>query len=355
VSRDLSEQPAVSAIIPCRNESKFIAACLASVLANGYPLDHLEILVIDGLSTDGTREVVRGLSAGHPEIRLIDNPEAITPAALNIGIAGAKGELVIRLDAHATYERGYIEQCVDALARYDVGNSGGVWRIMPRREGLVGRAVVCALNHRFGGAARYRLAKAGEPEFVDLVPFFCCRRETLRMVGRFNERLLRHQDFEHSMRMRRAGVKFVLVPNAVCNYYTRSDLRSFWSHSFRDGLWVTLAAVYTDVIPVSIRHLIPMLFALVLITGMAVAPFSTTIRWTIALVLAVYLMVAFICAARIATEERDLRMLALMPVVFFGRHLLFGVGALIGAVRALMAREFWRNHRFGSSSATLAQ
>src|SRR5215813_5956197 len=92
-----SEFPSVSAVIPCRNESKFIAACLASVLNNGYPLDRLEILVIDGLSTDGSRAIIAGLSAEHPQIMLIDNPEAVTPVALNIGIAEARADVIIRL------------------------------------------------------------------------------------------------------------------------------------------------------------------------------------------------------------------------------------------------------------------
>jgi len=352
---DFSKWASVSAVIPCRNEANFIEPCLASVLANGYPPDRLEILVIDGLSNDGTREIVRKLSSENSQIRLIDNPECITPAALNIGISTATGEVVIRLDAHATYERGYIERCVDALARYDAGNSGGVWRILPRRQGVMARAVVRALTHRFGGAARYRRANTREPEFVDLVPFFCCRRETLQMVGPFNCHLLRHQDFEHSTRMRRAGVRFVMVPTAVCNYYTRSDLRSFWVHSFRDGLWVTLAAAYTDVVPFSIRHLIPMFFTLAVVVGMVGSALSMLMSWAVTLVVVLYLCVALACAAQVAVEELDLRMVALMPLVFFGRHLLFGAGALIGAVRALVTREFWRHHGFKRSPASAAQ
>ena len=120
----------VSLVIPCRNERAFIAKCLDSILRDGFPLDRLEVLVVDGSSDDGTRDIVEGYSARFPCIRLLDNPRRAVPSALNIGIARASGDVIMRMDAHAELERGYIAGCLAALDEHDVDNVGGTWRIV---------------------------------------------------------------------------------------------------------------------------------------------------------------------------------------------------------------------------------
>jgi glycosyltransferase involved in cell wall biosynthesis len=339
---DASGLPRVSIVIPCRNEANFIEACLDSIIFNGYPGDLLEVLVVDGMSTDGTRNLAEAWRAKYPVVRVLDNPRGITPCALNLGIHAARGDVIMRVDAHATYEPGYVEFCVDALRRYGVDDTDGIWHVTARTGGVVSRAVVNVMTHRFGGAAAYRRG-AGQPQLVNLVPFFCCRRETLAAAGPFNERLIRHQDFEYNVRLRRMGCRFMLVPKAICNYYARTDLKSFCRHSYRDGLWVILASHYSEVLPFSIRHLVPLFFVSALILGCIAAPFSTIAAYGLAAILALYRVGAFISAAQIAIREQTVLLLALTPCIFAARHLMFGLGSLAGCVRIVASRL----HRIG--------
>src|SRR5579885_3452056 len=341
-SPEVHNLTSLSVLIPCRNEAQFIGACLDSVISNGYPHDRMEILVVDGMSEDATREVVRTYADTYPFVRLLENPRRITPCALNIGIAGARGDVVIRLDAHATYQPGYIERCVDALDRYGADGSGGIWNVVPRNDGIVSRAVIAVMTHRFGGAAQYRRAAGDEPQPVDLVPFFCCRRATLLRAGEFNEQLVRHQDFEYTVRLRRMGARFVLVPRAVCNYYARTDLRSFFVHSFRDGMWVILAAARSKVLPFSPRHLTPLVFVAALVAGSIAAPFSSLAADALAAVAIAYVVATAGAAAQIALRERTAGLFLVAPPVFAGRHLMFGLGSLVGLIRIAGTPQLWR-------------
>lgn len=353
------DRPLLSVVIPCRNEAAFIGACLESLVCNGYPTDRMEILVVDGMSGDGTREIVRSCARNYRFVHLLDNPHEITPCALNIGVNEARGDVIMRVDAHATYEPGYIEYCVAALGRYAVDGTGGIWKVVARTDGILSRAVVAAMTHSFGGAARYRRAAGNEQRLVDLVPFFCCRRETLMRAGQFNERLVRHQDFEYTVRLRRMGAQFMLVPRAVCNYYARSDLKSFCAHSFRDGLWIILATAYTDVLPLSLRHVTPLVFVTALVVGSIAAPFSTLAAQVLAVIGTVYVAGALGAGAQIAVRERSAGLLVVTPPVFAARHITFGIGSLFGLLRVAVSRELWHglisSQRAAAASARTAR
>ena len=118
----------VSIIIPCRNEEKYIGKCLQSIIEQNYPKDNLEVLVVDGMSEDRTREIVENYSQKYSFIKLFDNPKKFTPFGLNIGIKEAKGEIIMRMDAHAGYEKDYISKCVRYLENYDADNVGGAMK-----------------------------------------------------------------------------------------------------------------------------------------------------------------------------------------------------------------------------------
>lgn len=220
----LSERPFVSIVVPCRNETEYIRPLLDSILANTYPRDRLEVLIVDGMSDDGTRAVIAEYVARHPVIRLLDNPKRITPCALNLGISRARGTIIVRMDAHASYPPNYVADLVDWLERTGADNVGGAWVTLPGGDTATARAIAAALSHPFGiGNARYRLGTT-ELREVDTVPFGCFRRDVFDRVGLFDEELVRNQDDEFNFRLLRAGGRILLVPGVVSHYYARRTL-----------------------------------------------------------------------------------------------------------------------------------
>lgn len=326
--------PDVSIVVPCRNEAPFIGACLDSLLRNDYPHECLEILVVDGMSDDGTREVVAGYAARHPLIRLIDNEKRITPAALNIALTHARGEVLIRMDAHAHCNSTYVRHAVNGLQRYPEHKVGGVWKIAPRENTLVARAIVWSMSHVFGvGPSAYRLANVTEETWVDIVPYFCYRREVFDRIGEFNERLRRGQDLEFDLRHQRAGGRSLLIPSMVIHYFARSDFRTFVRHNWTNGVWAVLPFAYSDVVPVTPRHLVPLAFVGLMVTLVATEPVSTLGPALAAAAFATYLLAALVAGIDIARRDRDVRYAFVMPVVFSALHLPYGMGSLWGAVK----------------------
>ncbi len=196
----------ISIIIPCYNERTTIQLLLGAIRDQTYPSEDLEIVIADGMSTDGTREAIRAYASDHPEmnISVVDNPKRIIPAALNTAIRHARGGTVIRLDAHAAPERDYVERCFKTLERTGAANVGGLWVIKPGGEGWVARSIAVAASHPLGaGDARYRIS--GDEGPVETVPFGAFQRAWLKRVGDFDETLLTNEDYEFNTRLRKAG------------------------------------------------------------------------------------------------------------------------------------------------------
>ena len=330
--------PFVSIVIPCRNERAFIARCLDSILRDGFSLDRLEVLVVDGRSDDGTRDVVAEYSARFPCIRLLDNPGRAVPSALNIGIARARGDVIMRMDAHAELQRGYIPGCLVALDEYGADRVGGRLKIVPRSATAIGRAIARALSHPFGvGNARFRLGRAPRAREVDTVPWFCCRRELFLEIGLFNEKLTRGQDMEFSLRLLRHGRRTVLVPGIESRYYARSDFESFVKHNWTNGKWAILPFLHAPNRPVSWRHLVPLAFVVGVMGAVGIALLQPSLA-------AVPIAVAGACvlaSARVAWRERDINYLLLLPWVFASLHVSYGLGSVAGVIRIVSSPEFW--------------
>jgi len=150
--------PTVSIIIPLFNEERYISKCLDSILSNDYPQDRLEILLIDGMSTDRSREIVQDYIKRFPFIRLLENPKRIQAAALNIGLQEAMGEIIIRMDAHTLYAPDYISRCVELLEMMEAANVGGLQRAVgPPIGGLLPSGHSTGIRFFFGGNSSPRL------------------------------------------------------------------------------------------------------------------------------------------------------------------------------------------------------
>lgn len=332
--------PFVSVLIPCLNEAPFIVSCLDSVLANDYPPDRLEVLVVDGDSQDGTVPLLMEYAKRDPRLRLLRNPQRITPIALNIGINAAKGEMVARLDAHAHYNAQYLRHCVKALQTLPAASVGGVWKILPRKNTPLGRAIAAAYAHPFGiGNADYRVGDVTSPREVDTVPFFCCWRRVLQEIGPHNEKLSRSEDMEFNSRLRAKGRKIFLVPGVICYYYARSDGFVFLAHSFKNGVFITAPWLEHARYFFSVRHIVPLFFSVtVLFVVMGVLLFPEGWPWAL-MVLAPYGLASAGASVHVAYIRRRWEYLVTMPLVFFLLHFFYGLGSLWGIFVGLASRR----------------
>lgn len=339
----------VSVIIPCRNEHGFVKACLDSLLANDYPKSAVELLVIDGESSDGTLDVLRDYMRHHPFIRVLTNANRSIPHALNMGIEHAKGEILIRADAHCTYSRAYLAECVRHLETSGADNVGGRWVIVPRGEGTLQRAAAAALSHRFGvGNATYRLSSTNEldsPRWVRTVPFFACRRQLFENVGLFDTRLARSEDVDFSRRLEQQGYRTLLVPTITSNYYARTSPGELFRHSFENGRWAIRPVWLTGRLGVSIRHLVPLAFVgSIVLLGLAGIVWKPSLTLA-SVVLGTYLAVSTGAGLIIGAVKRDMALgIAAIPM-FWILHIAYGLGSLDSTMHlaAMWCRVRWSN------------
>ena len=323
----------VSIIIPCRNEEKYIGRCLDSIIAQYYPKEKLEILVIDGMSEDGTRKIVKKYSKKYHFIKLLENPKRFTPFGLNIGVKNARGEIIMRMDTHTTYEKDYISKCLKYLKEYNVDNVGGIMKTLPAKNTLLAKAIANCLSHRFGSASGFRLGSK-EPKLVDTVFGGCYKREVFDKIGLFNENLIRSQDLEFNLRLRRAGGKIFLVPEIISYYYPSSDLKNFLKHNFLDGIWAIYPLKFIK-IPFSFRHYIPFLFVLSLIGTGLLGIFFPILFYLFLFTIGLYFLVNIYFSIRVTLKEKELGYLFLMPIIFSVRHIGYGLGSIFGLIKIL--------------------
>ncbi|MDL1957546.1 MAG: glycosyltransferase family 2 protein [Candidatus Desulfofervidus auxilii] len=337
--------PLVSIIIPCRNEEKFISKCLDSILQQDYPKEKLEILVIDGNSEDKTKEIVRQYLKKYSFIKLLDNPKRFTNFAFNIGIKSAVGEIIIIMGAHAIYKKDYVSKCVEYLQKYNADNVGGVLKTVPTKDTLFAKCIAVVLSHPFGVGNAYFRRDSASPKWVDTVFGGCYKKEVFDKIGLFNEKLIYSQDIEFNQRLRKTGGKILLVPDIVTYYYARSDFKSFCKHNFRNGLWAILPFKYTNTMPVSWRHLVPLAFVTSLIGSAILSPFSPFFFWLFSFILGSYLLTNFYFSSKVAFKQKDFRYLLTMPIIFTSLHVVYGLGSLWGFLKVSISKQFWKNLR----------
>lgn len=330
----LEDFPFISLILLSRNEEKHIGHCLESLLNSDYPNGNFEILVVDGMSTDRTAEIVAEFKQRDPRVQWVENPKKITPAAMNIGVKAARGEVVAILGAHAGYSPHFLTHSVKYLYEYGADQAGIAVEYVPRNNTLIARSLARVIGHPFGagGNAGYK-RRVSRPIWVDSILFACFRRELFAKIGLFNEELVHSQDMEWNQRLRRAGGRILLAPELTNRYYARSDLKSFTKHNFRNGLWAILPFEHSTTIPVRWRHLVPLSFVLALmVTGIL----SLTVpagKWLFAAVLLPYLLCCAIASVDIAVRERSWKFVPIMLGVFPLLHIVHGAGSIYGVLK----------------------
>ena len=317
-------QPSVSIIVPCRNEERYIVECLDSVLACDYPHDRLEVLVVDGMSDDGTRTILTEYAARHQEVRVLDNPRRITPVALNVAIRAARGEVIVRMDAHVVYPTNYVSRLVAALDEFGADNVGAVLRTLPANQTPMGRAIAIGMSHPFGVGTSYFRIGTPEPRWVDTIAFFCIKKSTFDRVGLFDEELIRHQDGEFNARLIKAGGRILLIPDVVSYYYARSTLRQVGRMFYQYGYFKPLVAKKLGRF-MTIRQLIPPGFVAGLVATGIAALLWTPALWLFGLVALSYTGIVLGSAVQTASKEgvaTGLAFVTVLPVI----HVSYGAG-----------------------------
>ncbi|MEM6325508.1 MAG: glycosyltransferase family 2 protein [Bacteroidota bacterium] len=316
----------VSLILPIRNEAAYIQNGLEAVLGQDYPSDKVEVIVVDGMSDDATREIVCEVMASNPDrrIQLLDNPARVVPPALNIAVRAATGAIVARMDGHAKMAPDYIRQCVDAMERTGADGVGGV--IETVGGSYVARGIARAQSSLFGvGGAGFRTGRA-EGAFVDTVAFPAYRREVFDRIGGFDEEMHLNEDDEFNFRLTQSGGRIWLDPAIRSEYYSRASLRKLWRQYYWYGLYRPLLMQKGGGVP-SWRHLVPGGFVLGLVLSAAVALATGQPLWLLA-VAGPYALANL--AASLWTARGAWRTLPLLPVAFSILHLAYGLGFLVG-------------------------
>ncbi len=320
--------PRVSIIVPCYNEEATIRLLLKSIYEQAYPHPELEVILADGMSTDQTRAQVAVFQQAYPDllVRVVDNPKRIIPAGVNVALAAAQGEFIIRLDGHSMPYPDYVANCIADLEQGKGDNVGGVWEIRPGGAGWIARSIAAAAAHPFGvGDALYRFTNRASA--VDTVPFGAFRRRLFEQVGYYDESLLTNEDYELNTRIRQHGGVVWLDPAIRSVYFARSSLGALAKQYWRYGFWkLRMLRRYPGTL--RLRQALPPLFVLGCCGLALLSSFLITARWMLVIILILYFTLLVTGSLPAAYRQKDPRLLVGIPMAIATMHFCWGAGFL---------------------------
>ena len=324
----------IAVIIPCRNEEKHIGKCLDSILKNDYPLELLDVMIVDGMSTDKTCSIAAGYKDHFKSIQIIKNIEKTKPVALNLGIRNCSHEIIARIDAHAEYSPTYFSKLVSTLTEFDA-DLVGAKRITSVSSSFWGKIITASIDHRFAaGNAHYRTSSDTQPKEVSSVFCGCYRRRAFQRVGLFNEALIRTQDRELNTRIKQSGGKIILDPQTSCTYFARTTLWAYTKWVFHGAFWLFYAGRFSKTPMKSLRNYIPCLFLLYLIIflGLVIAEVSTFLLLAVGAPLLLYSVMGFFSAWQVTKYMGNFIYTPMVMFIFLWTHLIYGTGSLLGCI-----------------------
>lgn len=322
----------VSILIPCRNEENYISALIDSIIENDYNKEHLEILILDGMSSDKTQSIIDNHASKYNFIKKIENKYKTVPYAMNIGIQEAVGDIIIRMDAHAIYPTNYISQLVYYSEKLNATNVGAAWKTLPANDTLEAKAIALALSHPFGvGDAEYR-TNTSNKEYIktDTVPFGCYKKSIFSEIGLYDTDLTRNQDNELNERIIKNGGEIYLIPSLKIKYFARENLRKLGKMFFQYGYFGPLVDLKIGK-KTRLRRYIPSIFLLSLLLPMIISVFYHP---------AIYISIAFfllhltantIVSTKIAFKQ-GIGLFPYLMSAFLTSHLSYGFGYLKGFI-----------------------
>jgi len=322
----LNSWPSVTIVIPCRNEEHYIAKNIQSVLDQDYA-GFCEVFVVDGMSTDATRNIVGEFERKYPkQVKLIDNPKKFTPDAMNIGIEKSSAEIFIILGGHAYLDKSFVSKNVEQLTNDPgLGCTGGVIKnIFENKEGAL---ISKAMSSVFGvGNATFRLG--GKKSLVDTVAFGAYWKRVFEQIGGFDEVLIRNQDDDYNFRVTQAGYKILFDPEIISYYYVRGSYKQLRKQYFQYGYWKVYVNKKHKLVT-SVRQLFPALFILGIIAGSLLGFFHPVFWWITGSVVSLYGLTAMVFAAKIS--EKIVEFLPLIRT-FLILHFAYGFGYIKGII-----------------------
>lgn len=319
----------VTVIMPIRNEGGFIRESLQAVVEQAYPPELMDILVVDGMSTDDTRDIVQDFIRLHPNIRLLDNPGKIVPIGMNIALSQAKGDVIVRVDGHCIIKPDYVRRSVEFLTRSDADGVGGPMETIG--ETPVSQAIALAMSSPFGvGGSAFRTIK-DRAMYVDTVAFPAYKRETIQVAGPYDEELVRNQDDEYNYRLRELGGKILMTPEIRSQYYSRGSFKSLWRQYFQYGFY-KVRVMQKHPRQMSLRQFIPPAFIASLAVLILLSLLLPAARVLLAIEMGLY-VIANLAASFLTAKKDGWRYLAYLPVTYAILHVSYGAGFLKGMAK----------------------
>lgn len=296
--------------------------------AQTFPPEQMEVVIADGMSTDGTRDAILAFRREFPdlEVCLVDNVQRSIPSGLNRAIEAARGEIIVRFDAHSKPYADYVANCIKAHEAGRGDNVGGVWEIHAGAQTWIANSIATAAAHPLGvGDAMYRLAATASE--VDTVPFGSYRRTLIEKIGAYNESLLTNEDYEFNTRIRKAGGRVWLDPSIRSIYFARSTLVELIRQYWRYGFWKwRMLRRFPDTL--RWRQALPPLFVLSLLGLGLISVFVPFFRWVLVVEVLIYFFVLFLAGAHAAWKRRKLFLLPGLPLAISAMHIAWGSGFL---------------------------
>ncbi len=324
--------PKVSIIVPCFNEENTILQLLDAIYSQDFARQNLEVIIADGLSIDKTRERIAKFQKSKADLHLkiIDNPSRRIPVGLNLAIAAAEGEIILRLDAHCVPRPDYVSKSVKALEESRGWIVGGIWEVQPGRSSWIAQSIAIAAAHPLGiGDALYRFTEKAQE--VDTVPFGAFKKSLLEKVGGFDESLQANEDYEFNARIRKAGGTVWLDPVIKSIYYARESLAALARQYWRYGYWkVRMLRRYPETI--RLRQALPPIF----VASLVIIPLlSVRFPWlesVFLLEVVSYLAILIVTALLAALKQKRMHIVVGLPLAIATMHVAWGAAFLFSAL-----------------------
>lgn len=321
--------PAVTVVLPVRNEGEAIEAVLGDVLAQETRGAAIEVLVVDGRSTDATRARVEAVAARDPRVRLLDNPRRLSSAARALGAAAARGRFVAYVDGHCRIpSRALLADMLDLFERTGADCLARPQPLEARARGLVARAVSAARTSRFGHSVASTIYDPSERAVSPVSAGAMYRREVFARVGTFDPAFDACEDVEFNWRVEAAGLSCWTSPRLAVAYEPRGSLGGLLRQMVRYGRGRARlhrkhprAFSWESLVPVGFTLGLPLLVASPWLPG--------PLRWALAGLYGLYLLLSLLASAA-AARTRGWVLLPILPIVFFVIHLGLGLGYLVG-------------------------